>query len=186
MTEIKKFSDCKGSITQFLKPGDIVDDDFYDYFLGVLPPETNTSTQLQIGEPVSHNAAGDPTYMTLERDSRLHPKLWYYAGVKPSGESPGLWCCGEEMAQGVPGESAVCVHCNHVFVLCDENRAKHRYRRAQFEQIAIGHDADYKFKIEIRGTTHKSNYIDLSMEEFEAIKGILCGDAVKKKPEYNI
>lgn len=43
----------------YCKPGDLVDEEVYDYFLNILPPRTLTRTMLQVGEP--HSTAMNPT-----------------------------------------------------------------------------------------------------------------------------
>lgn len=70
------------TITEFLQPGDSVDEEIVDYFIGVLPPETMNSSVIQIGEPCSHDHhTGEALFMTLTRLSQHDP--WVYAGIMP-------------------------------------------------------------------------------------------------------
>jgi hypothetical protein len=76
---IKTYKEWWGSsltLTKFLQPGDLVDEEMAEYFLGVLPPACHTGKLIQIGEPYSH-VAGFPTYMTIERT----PEGWTYRGI---------------------------------------------------------------------------------------------------------
>lgn len=55
----------------YCKPGDIVGEDVYDYFLNILPPRTLTQSLLQVGEPHSHmmnqkTGKYQATYATFE------------------------------------------------------------------------------------------------------------------------
>jgi hypothetical protein len=67
---------------RFLQVDDLVDDEMFDYFLGVLPPEFYSSTILQIGEPSNH-VGGRPTFQTLKRT----PAGWAYRGTCFRGET---------------------------------------------------------------------------------------------------
>ena len=62
---------------EFLQVGDVVDDEMYGYFLGVLPPACCSSRCVQIGEPYSHDAGG-PLFATLEKQNGQ----WIYTGHK--------------------------------------------------------------------------------------------------------
>lgn len=42
------------TLTSYLNPGDEVDQEMVNYFCGTLPPQTMTSTVIQIGEPHDH------------------------------------------------------------------------------------------------------------------------------------
>lgn len=77
---MKTYKDWNGSgkdLHEFLQIGDAVDDEIYDYFLGVLPPACNSSRCLQIGEPYTHDAGG-PLFETLEKIDGQ----WVYTGYK--------------------------------------------------------------------------------------------------------
>lgn len=77
----KKAWDVSGQqLTDFLEPGDEVDDDMVDYFLGVLPPACWTHHTIQIGEPKDHDREGRPRYITIRRQFSHSP--WYYAGIE--------------------------------------------------------------------------------------------------------
>jgi hypothetical protein len=82
----KTLAECnaaKKGITDFLNIGDSMDDDFFDYFLGVLPPACMSKTCLQIGEPYDHTGDGKPTFMTLVKQG----PVWIYAGCIPTPET---------------------------------------------------------------------------------------------------
>jgi hypothetical protein len=68
---VKTFIDWQASrlpFSQFAAPGDQVDADTFDYFLGVVPPALTTVRVLCVGEPFDHNGAGKPRFMTFVRD----------------------------------------------------------------------------------------------------------------------
>ncbi|MGO4697702.1 hypothetical protein AB4Z50_25785 [Paenibacillus sp. 2TAB26] len=79
---MKKYEDWKGNMDDFLKIGDEVDEEFYDYFLNVLPPASWTSSLVQIGEPHSH-VGGRATYATI---AKVDGK-WIYRGHCHRGET---------------------------------------------------------------------------------------------------
>ena len=61
-----------GSWDKYCKPGDLVGEDVYDYFLDVLPPRSMERGYLQVGEPHSHQAniitrKWQATYATFRR-----------------------------------------------------------------------------------------------------------------------
>jgi hypothetical protein len=60
------------TIDEYLKVGDVVDVEMYNYFLDILPPRTNYTNYLQVGEPCNHlpNKEGKfmPTYLTFSKD----------------------------------------------------------------------------------------------------------------------
>lgn len=82
MTFLKRYTDWKGSLKDFLQIGDEVDEDIVSYFLNVLPPVSWSSTLIQMGEPYSH-VGGRPTFATLKRDGGR----WFYVGCCHCGES---------------------------------------------------------------------------------------------------
>lgn len=82
---IKKYSDWKGDLGRFLNIGDLVDEDFVEYFINVLPPACMTGEVIQIGEPHSH-VNGKATYPTLKKTS----DGWIYAGHCHRGETINL------------------------------------------------------------------------------------------------
>lgn len=60
------------TIDEYLKVGDVVDVEMYNYFLDILSPRTNYPDYLQVGEPCNHlpNKEGKfvPTYLTFSKD----------------------------------------------------------------------------------------------------------------------
>lgn len=77
---MKLYKDWEGDMGSFLQVGDLVDQEFVDYFINVLPPATMNGQCVQIGEPYSHrpdeNGKWRATYPTLKRTS----EGWRYAG----------------------------------------------------------------------------------------------------------
>lgn len=59
----------------YAKPGDLVDESVYDYFLSILPPRSMGYGYLQVGEPYSHRLnprtgkfeATYPTFVSVEK-----------------------------------------------------------------------------------------------------------------------
>ena len=68
-----KYCDETGneSYDDYAKPGDIVDEETFDYFLGILPPAMMKRGYLQVGEPYSAAKAEDgswkKTWMTFAK-----------------------------------------------------------------------------------------------------------------------
>lgn len=86
MPDMKRYADWKGSLSEFLKVGDVVDEEMVDHFIGVLPPACYTSSVVQMGEPYSHHK-GRQTYHTLKNT----PDGWIYAGdCYMGGELPSI------------------------------------------------------------------------------------------------
>jgi hypothetical protein len=75
---LRRYSEWKRSsvnLTQYLKEGDAVDEDFYMYALEVVPP-LDYGSILQIGEPYSMTAEGKETFFTLQK----YGNDWIYTG----------------------------------------------------------------------------------------------------------
>jgi len=92
--EIKKLSDCNGSISEFLQVGDLVDGEIVDYFLNVLPPATWTASLIQMGEAMDY-VNGKTTYLTLRKGS----EGWEYAGTCHRGQTKNLVSIYEQIQQ---------------------------------------------------------------------------------------
>ncbi len=60
----------------YAKVGDLVDDQIYENFLGILPPAKHDFSYLQVGEPTNH-VNGKPTFMTFVKVDAIH---WRYLG----------------------------------------------------------------------------------------------------------
>jgi len=80
--KIKTYKEWEGSLYDYLKVGDIVDDEMVDYFINVLPPVTFKSYLVQMGEPYSH-VNGKATYSTLYKST----EGWTYMGNCHRGET---------------------------------------------------------------------------------------------------
>lgn len=78
-----------GNWDKYCKPGDLVDEEIYEYFLNVMPPRGMGRGYLQVGEP--HSSAFDPefgkwrpTYGTFQK---IQKDVWMYLGnCFPNGE----------------------------------------------------------------------------------------------------
>ncbi len=71
-----------GSWDKYCKPGDLVDEEVYDYFLDVLPPRSMERGYLQVGEPYSsafnpETGKWQQTYSTFQR---VRKDVWMYLG----------------------------------------------------------------------------------------------------------
>ena len=77
---LKTKANWKGSLSEYLKIGDLVDSDMFEYFISVLPPATMNNNCVQIGEPYDHikNTSGKfkAIYATLKNTS----EGWVYVG----------------------------------------------------------------------------------------------------------
>lgn len=83
--KIKTYADWDRDLDRYLQVGDVVDEEMYCHFLDVMPPATNTSRMVQLGEPYSH-VDGKATYSTLERTDQG----WVYRGVCHRGATIDL------------------------------------------------------------------------------------------------
>lgn len=76
----------KHNYEDYCKPGDIVDEESYDYFLNILPPLTMRRGYFQVGEPHSTRIDDKGTYretwMTFKHDG----ERYYYMGNCFAGE----------------------------------------------------------------------------------------------------
>lgn len=79
---IKGWVEHGGSWGEYCKPGELVDEDVYWYFLEALPPRSMGFGYLQMGEP--HDCRMDPdtgkfrsTYMTF---AQVEKGVWKYCG----------------------------------------------------------------------------------------------------------
>ncbi len=84
MKTFKQWENSNQNLQHFLKPGDQVDEEMYDYFLEVMPP-IQTKNLLHIGEPYSE-VAGRNTYSTIEIVSHVRSE-YIYRGICHAGEN---------------------------------------------------------------------------------------------------
>lgn len=75
-------NNSNGSWDKYCKPGDLVDEEVYDYFLEILPPRSMERGYLQVGEPHSHQMNADTgkvqaTYATFQK---VRKGVWMYLG----------------------------------------------------------------------------------------------------------
>lgn len=85
---MKRYKDWNCNLMEFLKIDDLVDEEFVDYFIEVLPPATMNSQCIQIGEPYSQmedicKKIWRQTFPTLKKT----PEGWRYAGNCFMGET---------------------------------------------------------------------------------------------------
>ncbi len=78
-----------GSWDNYCKPGELVDEEVYNYFLDILPPRGMGRGYLQVGEPYS--SAFDPEFgkwrQTYSTFRRVQKGVWMYLGnCFPNGE----------------------------------------------------------------------------------------------------
>lgn len=77
-----QWDESRLDLGNFLRIGDVVDEEMADYFLCVLPPACMTGGIIQIGEPNSH-VNGRATYATIKRT----PEGWVYCGNCHRGQA---------------------------------------------------------------------------------------------------
>lgn len=72
----------KGDWDCYAHPGDLVDEEVYDYFLDVLPPRSMGRGYLQVGEPHSHrmNPATGKVQATYATFQKVQKGVWMYMG----------------------------------------------------------------------------------------------------------
>lgn len=73
--KMKTYANWNSNLDEYLKIGDVVDEEMKMYFLNVLPPLTWTNEIIQISEPYS-SVEGRNTYSTLVNTEHG----WTYAG----------------------------------------------------------------------------------------------------------
>lgn len=78
---LQAWNSTEMQLTQYLEPGDRVDDTLFDYFREVLPPACDTPDCVQIGEPYDSTKDGyRARYITLHKIGGN----WIYVGVLPA------------------------------------------------------------------------------------------------------
>ena len=77
----------EGSWDKYCKPGDLVDEEVYDYFLDILPPHSMKRGYLQVGEPYSHrqNPATGKWQATFSTFVQVGKGVWRWCGNCFSG-----------------------------------------------------------------------------------------------------
>ena len=76
----------KNSYYEYAQPGDIVDRETYDYFLGVLPPVTMGRGYFQVGEPYNTEKAEDGTWKETWATFAKDGDRYFYLGHCFAGE----------------------------------------------------------------------------------------------------
>jgi hypothetical protein len=80
--QTKTHAGWQGPLHTYLNIGDLVDDDLYDHFIGVVPPVCFRSGLVQMGEAAATGLDGKPLYLTLQK----HLKGWVFTGPQPAYE----------------------------------------------------------------------------------------------------
>jgi len=70
----------KGDFDEYVNPKEEIDEEMYDYFLGVLPPRVMKGYGFLVGEPHSHNSQGHAVYSAFYQSP--NGKQFYYGGHK--------------------------------------------------------------------------------------------------------
>lgn len=87
---LRKYKPFKGwkeeNYDDYAKPGDIVDEETYDYFLDILPPATMKLGYFQVGEPYRMMKAEDGTYKETWLTFAKKGDKYYYLGHCFAGE----------------------------------------------------------------------------------------------------
>lgn len=79
---IKTYENWEGSLIEYLKVGDYVDEAFVDHFVNELPPACMSNGIIQLGESYSFRQ-DKRTYHTLIREGNM----WKYAGTCHIGQT---------------------------------------------------------------------------------------------------
>lgn len=78
MKTLSEWNESKKDLLDYLTPNDAIDDDLFDYIIGVVPPVTLSDGFVQMGEPFKTDANGNELYLTVEMYD-----VWTYTGIKP-------------------------------------------------------------------------------------------------------
>lgn len=85
---LKGWEESEKNWDDFCKPGELVDEDIYGYFLNILPPRNMGAGYLQVGEP--HDSRPNPRtgkyMMTYTTFTKVEDKVWRYCGNCFPGE----------------------------------------------------------------------------------------------------
>ncbi len=74
---MKKYADWKGELRDFVQPGDQIDQEMFDYFLGVVYPRVMQARGFLMGEPVNTLEDGEGIYDAYDEiDGKF-----YYKGL---------------------------------------------------------------------------------------------------------
>jgi hypothetical protein len=74
MKTLAQWNGSKLNFTDFVNDGDEIDEEMYDYFLGVVPPEYSKEGIFCCGEPSNHDRIGNPMYDTFKC---VGDRYWY-------------------------------------------------------------------------------------------------------------
>lgn len=90
---MQEWNSRKCRFLEYVQPGDYVDEEIVNYFLGVVPPlHYSVDNILQVGEAADVDDYGRLTYTTFYfvRQNTRNEKInqWQYVGCKPEFGSP--------------------------------------------------------------------------------------------------
>lgn len=82
----------QSSWDDYAKPGDLVDESVYDYFLNILPPRSMGYGYLQVGEPYSHqfNPRTDRFEATYATFVSVEKGVYRYCGNCFAGQTDNV------------------------------------------------------------------------------------------------
>ena len=78
----KMWDRSKLGFLKFCTPGDQIDEEIYDYFLGVVSPIRNAAKFFMMGEAYSINDRGEKTYMVFSNKKPVgKPQQFFFFGI---------------------------------------------------------------------------------------------------------
>ncbi len=80
MKMLEEWGESALNFSDYCKPGDAVDEDIIDYFIGLLPPRTLTMTFVQVGEPYSYKKDKNKHYRNTYSTFIKRKNQWYFCG----------------------------------------------------------------------------------------------------------
>ncbi len=83
------------NMSQFLQPGDQVDEELFDYALGALPPAYYRDGIMAMGEPTNHTRDGVPLYAIFSYSGPDDPQYRYLGDMT-------IMCALHSVADGLP------------------------------------------------------------------------------------
>ncbi len=86
---LKEWEESGKNWDDFCKPGDLVDEDVYWYFLNILPPRNMGAGYLQVGEPYDSrlNPRTGKYMATYSTFTKVENEVWRYCGNCFPGEA---------------------------------------------------------------------------------------------------
>lgn len=85
MKTFKNWMEGTQNFTDYVQPGDEVDEAMVDYFRDLLPPRSMQSGYLQVGEPYSHIVDTDGKWKATYSTFAMEDGHWIYKGCCIAG-----------------------------------------------------------------------------------------------------